>query len=237
VERGGGFTIFQLNAWVETQDCASNFMSQTIRWTNITEEVRRLPSPLHDRVVAIMRGLDKRYGGLGTSRNPADTSTSRLTQWIDKNPGGHRVSIIGGTYAEEAGGPLRRVFAVLYDVDAGKPGWTNMRVELLGIDHEHPQHRESAQWKEANFLAWSRDLRRGLLALGATGEPCNLPANPPTARCRAYIPPRMHWEPMKAFHDFMLRELEQGVVGRLLDPPQVLDSNDWVDYEFVLDRL
>ena len=212
-------------------------MPQTVRWTNITEEVRRLPSPLHDRVVAIMHGLDKRYGGLGTSRNPADTSTSRLTQWIDKNPGGHRVSIIGGTYAEEAGGPLRRVFAVLYDVDAGKPGWANMRVELLGIDHEHPQHRESAQWNETNFLVWSRDLRRGLLALGATGDPCNLPANPPTARCRAYIPPRMHWEPMKAFHDFMLRELEQGVVGRLLDPPRLRHSTDWVDYEFILERL
>jgi hypothetical protein len=79
------------------------------------------------------------------------------------------------TYAEEAGGPLRRVFAVLYDVDTPKPGWTNMRLELLGIDHEHPEHREAVQWNEANFLAWSRDLRRGLLALGATGDPCNFP--------------------------------------------------------------
>jgi hypothetical protein len=212
-------------------------MPQTVYWSNITEEVRRLPSPLHDRVVAITRGLDNRYGGLGMSRDPSDTNTSRLTQWINKNPGGHCVSIIGGTYAEEAGGPLRRVFAVLYDVDTTKPGWTNMRLELLGIDHEHPEHREAAQWNEANFLTWSRDLRRGLLALGATGDPCNFPANPPAARLRAYIPPRMHWEPMKAFHDFMLRELEQGVVGRLIDPLHRVESTDWVDYEFMLDRL
>lgn len=212
-------------------------MSQTVCWSNITEEVRRLPSPLHDRVAAIMCGLDKRYGGLGTARDPSDTSTSRLIQWIDRNPGGHRVSLIGGTYAEEVGGPLRRVFAVLHDVDPAQPGWTNLRLELVGIDHEHPLHREAAQWNKANFMTWSRDLRRGLLALGATGDPRNFPANPQPTRCRAYIPPRMQWEPMKAFHDFMLRELEQGVVGHLVDPPRWTESTDWVDYEFVLERL
>jgi len=98
-------------------------MPQTICWSNITEEVRRLPSALHDRVAAIMLGLDKRYGRLGLPRDPSDTSASRLTQRIDRNPGGHIVSIVGGTYAEEAGGPLRRVFADLYDPDATKPGW------------------------------------------------------------------------------------------------------------------
>jgi hypothetical protein len=213
-------------------------MPQTVCWSDITERVCQLPSLLHDRVVTIMLSLDRRYSGLGMIRaEPTDRNRSQLTEWIKKGPGGHKVSVIGGTYAEEDAGPLRRVFAVIYDADPLTKGWTNMRVELLGIDHEYPEHRDPKQWNAANFQAWSRDFRHALLALGKSGDPRTPPPNPPAIRLRAYIPPRMQWEPMKAFHDFIFSELEHGQGGRLIDPSSAQVSTDWVDYEFVLDRL
>jgi hypothetical protein len=165
----------------------------------------------------------------GTAPPPLFVITS-----IGKN-GGHRASIIGGTYTEEVGGPLRRVFAVLHDVDPASPGWIKCASSCSGSITSI--RSITKQRTGTNRILWhGRATWSGLLALGATGDPCNLPSNPPTARCRAYIPPRMHWEPMKAFHDFMIRELEHGVVGRLLDPPCLQHSTDWVDYEFILNR-
>lgn len=213
-----------------------DFMPQTIRWSEITEQIRQLPSPLHDRIVAIMESLDQRYRRLGAPGADPSKNESRLTRWVNKGAGGRTVSVIGGTYAEEPDGPLRRVFGVIYDRDPTSPGWLNMRVEMLGIDHEYPVHQHPHQWNAAAFEVWFRDLRRALVALSVAGDPRIVLQNPATtARVKAYVPPSMHWEPMNAFHEFIFGQLDNRHWGYLIHPPHVVRANDWIDYEFVID--
>ena len=213
----------------------SHLMSQTPVWLDITDEIREAGTPMHDRVVAIMNSLDGRYRGLGTVwGNPAERRT-RLTEWVNQGRDGQRVRMIGATYAEECGGPLRRVFGVLHDVDPNSPAWINMRVETLGHDHEYAEHRDAAQWNAAIFESWYRDIRRALVGLGTSGDPMKLPPEPRAVRIKAYVPATMAWEPMKQFHDYIFTQLDQRRGGSLIHPSRFRNATDWVDYDFVVD--
>jgi hypothetical protein len=209
-------------------------MSQTVRWSDITEEVRRAPSALHDRVAALMGSLDNRYRRLGATKDPSAPSKTRLSEWVNNGVESHKVGVIGATYVEEPAGPLRRVFAVIYDPVPSSKAWSNMRVELFGIDHEYPEHRDASQWTAAHFRIWFRDIRCALVALAVSGDPMMLPENPPTVPFKAYVPRSMKWQPMKAFLDYIFSELDGRRGGALINPPRQQASGDWVDYAFEL---
>jgi len=210
-------------------------MPQTPRWFDITDQLRQVPSPVHDRVVAIMQSLDKRYGALARIGQEPTSNKTRLTEWVNKGADGQKICVIGATYAEEPDGPLRRLFAVLYDSDPVTSKWTNLRIGLLGIDHEYPEHREPDQWNASNFAAWYEDLHRALIGLATSGHLMVLPKHPPALHFKAYVPRSMTWEPMKAFHEFIFRQLERRHGGYLIHPSQVPPAGDWVDYEFMID--
>ena len=108
-------------------------MSQTVCWADVTDQVRELPSPLHDRIVVIMQSVDKRYRKLGPLASDRTGRKSRFTEWVNNGAGGHQVRVVGGTYSEEQNGLLRRVFGVLYDADPTTHLWTSVRLELLEI--------------------------------------------------------------------------------------------------------
>jgi hypothetical protein len=212
-------------------------MAQTPQWFDLTDQIRSLPSSWHDQIVAIMVSLDKRYVGLRTHREPG-SNRSRLTDWVNRKLGGHTVSVVGATYAEETGGPLRRVCGVLHDCDPDTGGWSNMRLEMVGIDHDYPEHCDETQWNRESFSVWSRDFRRVVIALATSGEPMKVPREPSPVRLRAYAPAKMGgWGPMKDLQDYIFRELAEGHGGYLIDPPHFAPSSDWVDYDFVINEL
>jgi len=211
-------------------------VTQTICWTDITDQVRELPSPLHDRVVAIMQSVDKRYRKLGPplAADPTGRKT-RFTEWVNHGAGGHQIRVIGGTYAEEQVVSLRRVFAMLYDPQPTGTTWTNLRLEILGVDREYPEHRDAEQWNPVNFERWYRDLRRAIVALATTGDPTTRLPDSTCVQLKAYVPAKCDWQPMCAFHEFMLRRLGEAKGGRLVHPSTFEPLSDWVDFEFVFD--
>lgn len=210
-------------------------MSQTVVWSDITDQIRSANTSLHDRVVQLMSSLDRRYRALGRVVGSPSENRSRLTEWVNKGRDGHRVRVMGAAYAEEPGGPLRRVFGVLHDPVANSTAWTNMRVEILGVDHEHSEHCGAHQWTAAAFEHWFRDLRRALIGLAISGDPMARPHNPPCVRLKAYLPPTMDWEPMKAYQDYIFSELENRRGGSLFHPSGLQRSAEWVDYDFLID--
>ena len=208
-------------------------MTQTVCWTDITDQVRQLPSPLHDRILAIMQSVDKRYRRLGSSA-PDAPQKSRFTEWVNHGAGGHQIRVIGGTYDEEQRGPLRRLFCMLYDSDPTTHVWTNIRLEILGVDREHPEHREAGQWNPTSFERWFRDLRRAIVAVATTGDPATHLPDSACVPLKAYVPARCDWQPMCAFHEYMLRNLEKKQGGYLINPTAFEPLSDWFDFEFVM---
>jgi len=211
-------------------------MSQTVCWRDVTEEVRELPSSTHERIVSIMQSVDKRYRKLGppVASDPTGRK-SRFTEWVNNGAGGHQIRVIAATYAEERDGPVRRVFCMLYDPHPVTKSSTNVRLEILGIDREHPEHCQPEQWNHSNFERWYRDLRRAIVALATTGDPSTTLPESASVQLKAYVPAKCDWQPMCAFHEYMLRRLGEGKGGRLVHPSAFEPLSDWVDFEFVFD--
>jgi hypothetical protein len=211
-------------------------MSQSVRWRDVTEYVRELPSPTHERIVSIMQSVDKRYRKLGPPIASDPTGRkSRFTEWVNNGAGGHQIRVIAATYAEEKDGPIRRVFCMLYDPDPVTKSWTNVRLEILGVDREHLEHCRPEQWDPSNFERWYRDLRRAIVALATTGVPSTMMPESASVQLKAYVPAKCDWQPMCAFHEYMLRRLGEGKGGRLVHPSVFEPLSDWVNFEFVFD--
>ena len=211
-------------------------MSQTVRWRDVTDHVRELPSSTHERIVSIMQSVDKRYRKLGPPLvSDPNGRKSRFTEWVNKGAGGHQIRVIAATYAEEKDGPLRRTFCMVYDSDPATNSWINVRLEILGVDREHPEHCRPEQWNPSNFERWYRDLRRAIVALATTGDPSTTLPESASVQLKAYVPAKCDWQPMCAFHEYMLRRLGEGKGGRLVHPSVFEPLSDWVDFEFVFD--
>ena len=112
--------------------------------------------------------------------------------------------MIGGAYAEEQDEPLRRAFCLLLRPLSRRGS----------VDREHPEHRDAEQWNPVNFERWYRDLRRAIVALATTGDPTTIRPESACVQLKAYVPAKCGWQPMCAFHEFMLRRLGDGKGGR-----------------------